>query len=118
MYIIILILVLVQNVYEVEKISDHVIYLRDGKPSDFLNLEKSEENGLTIELDTKNSRAALEQVFKEVHLNKIDYNGGVYILSFTEGTSFNDVLMAISKNNFNIQYIRDISTSTRRFFVS
>lgn len=106
-----------QQLYEVEKVSDHVIYLRNGKPTNHLNLEEKENNNLIIELDSKNSRAQIEQVFSNNELQKLEFNGGVYILYFTKGISFNDVLIIIAKNDFSVQYIRDISKSTRRFFV-
>ncbi|AUC84672.1 ABC transporter ATP-binding protein [Polaribacter sp. ALD11] len=106
-----------QQLYEVEKISDEVIYLRNGKPSADLNLEAEEKNKLIVEIDTKNSRDEIVMVFNNNQLEKLEFNGGVYILYFKEGFSFNDCLAAISKNNFSLQYIRDISKSTRRFFV-
>ncbi len=106
-----------QQLYEVEKVSDDVIYLRNGKPDEVLNLEKKENNSLVIELDSENSRDKVEVLFSNEELKKIEFNGGVYILYFNEGITFNDVLSTISKNEFSIQYIRDISNSTRRFFV-
>ncbi|CAL2089766.1 ABC transporter ATP-binding protein [Tenacibaculum sp. 190524A02b] len=105
-----------QQLYEVEKISDEVIYLRDGKPSEAL--EKAEEDGsLIVELDTENTRESIEELFKEINLQKVEFNGGVYILYFKEPTTFNDLLLKIAKANFSIKYIRDISASTRRYFV-
>jgi len=105
-----------QQLYEVEKISDHVIYLRNGKPSDQLNLEQ-EETGLIVELDADNSRDEIEAIFSKVGLNKLENNGGVYILYFDSELSFHELLSIIAKNEMKVQYIRDISKSTRRFFV-
>jgi len=104
-----------QQLYEVEKISDDVIYLRNGQPT--VNLNLNEKHNLVIELDSENSRDKVEALFINNELKKIEFNGGVYILYFDEGITFNDVLTTISRNEFNIQYIRDISNSTRRFFV-
>jgi len=106
-----------QQLYEVEKISDEVIYLRNGKPSNYLNLEEKEESHLIVELDTENSREELESIFNSIQLEKLEFNGGVYILYFKENTLFNDVLTAIAKNQLKVEYIRNISNSTRRFFV-
>ncbi len=107
-----------QQLYEVEKISDEVIYLRNGKPSESLNIEDNKnEDGLIVEIDTENSREQIEKLFHKNKLNKIEFNGGVYILYFKKEFTFNDCLITLAKNNFKIQYIRDISTSTRRFFV-
>ena len=104
-----------QQLYEVEKISDAVIYLRNGKPTEDLNNE--EENKLIIELDSDNSREELEQAFEAIQLEKLEFNGGVYILYFKEQITFNDVLIAIAKKELKAAYIRNISNSTRRFFV-
>ncbi|WP_299836227.1 ABC transporter ATP-binding protein [uncultured Tenacibaculum sp.] len=107
-----------QQLYEVEKVSDEVIYLRNGKPTDLLGINTDEENKLIIELDTTNSREEIEKVFEEYDLEQIEYNGGVYIIYFKDNDiTFNTVLSIIASNNFKIQYIRDISKSTRRFFV-
>lgn len=106
-----------QQLYEVEKISDQVIYLRNGKPTNDLNVEEETKKSLILELDAKNSREELEIVFNSLNLEKLDFNGGVYILYFKNTVSFNAVLMAIAKNELKVDYIRDISNSTRRFFV-
>ena len=106
-----------QQLYEVEKISDHVIYLRNGKLSNNSSLEENTENHLVVELDSGNSREEIEQALTNKNLVKIEYNGGVYILYFKENITFNDLLSLISTHNLKVQYIRDISNSTRRFFV-
>lgn len=106
-----------QQLYEVEKISDHVIYLRNGKLSNNNSTEENTENHLVVELDSGNSREEIEQVLTNENLVKIEYNGGVYILYFNENITFNDLLSLISTHNLKVQYIRDISNSTRRFFV-
>jgi len=106
-----------QQLYEVEKISDHVIYLRNGKLSNNSSLEENTENHLVVELDSVNSRNEIEQALTNENLVKIEYNGGVYILYFNENITFNDLLSLISTHNLKVQYIRDISNSTRRFFV-
>ena len=50
-------------------------------------------------------------------LEKLEFNGGVYILYFKPNFSLNTILITLAKNDISIQYIRDISKSTRRFFV-
>lgn len=106
-----------QQLYEVEKVSDQVIYLRNGKPSNHLNIEDKENNNLIIELDTTSTRSDIEDTFSNGELEKVEFNGGVYILYFKPEITFNNVLLVIAKNNHSIQCIRDISKSTRRFFV-
>ena len=106
-----------QQLYEVEKTSDDVIYLRNGQPIASLDIEEKGQYNLVVELDSENARDKVEGLFINNELKKIEFNGGVYILYFNEGITFNDVLTIISKKEFSIKYIRDISNSTRRFFV-
>lgn len=105
-----------QQLYEVEKISDQVVYLRNGKPSEQLNLEKT-VSGLIVELDIDGARDEIEALFKNDGLQKLEFNGGVYILYFEDSLSFQDLLSRLSTSEMKVQYIRDISESTRRFFV-
>jgi ABC-2 type transport system ATP-binding protein len=104
-----------QQLYEVEKVSDSVIYLKDGKPSKTSTVNDREN--VIIELDTKNTRADLESTFNNEVLDGIEFNGGVYILYFKKEIEFNKVLSILSKSSLKITYIRDISKSTRRFFI-
>ncbi len=105
-----------QQLYEVEKISDQVIYLRNGKPSEQLDLENA-VSGLIVELDIDASREQIEELFTSKRLKKVEFNGGVYILYFDESFTFQQMLAVLSQTDLKVQYIRNISESTRRFFV-
>lgn len=107
-----------QQLYEVEKISDQVIFLKKGKYSE-LHDESSEENSsLIIEMDTKADREQLMKVFEDLDLEKLNFNGGIYVAHFATTTSFSDVLTQLGAQKVPLTYIRDISASTRRFFVN
>lgn len=103
-----------QQLYEVEKVSDKVIYLRNGLSSSHFN---EEEKYLIIELDTENSREDINEVFSHLPLEKLVFNGGVYILYFKENITFSEVVIAVGNKQLKVESIRDISKSTRRFFV-
>ena len=107
-----------QQLYEVEKISDEVIFLKNGKYRS--NVEQSDDHNahLILEIDTQNSREDLLQLFGGLNLENMTYNGGVYIATFDKGTDFNEALRALGASQKEITYIRNISTSTRRFFVN
>lgn len=107
-----------QQLYEVEKISDKVIFLKNGKYKDNSELQSLENEGLIIEIDTPNSREDLLEIFKNFELEKLNFNGGVYVGYFSVKTEFYDVLSALGQAKIQIIYIRNISTSTRRFFVN
>jgi ABC-2 type transport system ATP-binding protein len=107
-----------QQLYEVEKVSDKVIFLKNGQYKDNSELKNEENDGLIIEIDTSSSREELLKVFESFNLEKLNFNGGVYVAYFSADTAFSDVMAALGNAKTNIIYIRNISSSTRRFFVS
>ena len=108
-----------QQLFEVEKISDKVIFLRNGQYTDNAEATATEEAmPLIVEIDTTNTREELMAVFKAFALEKLNYNGGVYVAYFRPNTEYSAVLEALGKAKIDLTYIRNISASTRRFFVS
>jgi ABC-2 type transport system ATP-binding protein len=108
-----------QQLYEVEKISDKVIYLKDGKLNgNNLTEINNDNNQLIIEIDCDCKREELVEIFSDLELVKLNFNGGVYVAYFNINTSFSSVLEALGKNKIDVTYTRNISNSTRRFFVS
>ena len=108
-----------QQLFEVEKISDKVIFLRNGQYTDNAEATTTEEAmPLIVEIDTTNTREELMAVFKAFALEKLNYNGGVYVAYFRPNTEYSTVLEALGKAKIDLTYIRNISASTRRFFVS
>ena len=108
-----------QQLFEVEKISDKVIFLRNGQYTDNAEATATEEAmPLIVEIDTTNTREELIAVFKAFALEKLNYNGGVYVAYFRPNTEYSAVLEALGKAKIDLTYIRNISASTRRFFVS
>ena len=108
-----------QQLFEVEKISDKVIFLRNGQYTDNAEATTTEEAmPLIVEIDTTNTREELMAVFKAFALEKLNYNGGVYVAYFRPNTEYSAVLEALGKAKIDLTYIRNISASSRRFFVS
>ena len=108
-----------QQLYEVEKISDKVIYLKDGKYTENIsNPNEKSETGLIVELDCDASRETLMTLFNPLKIKKLVFNGGIYIAYFSAETPFASVLETLGKNKIEVTYTRNISDSTRRFFVS
>ena len=108
-----------QQLFEVEKISDKVIFLRNGQYTDNAEATATEEAmPLIVEIDTTNTREELMAVFKAFALEKLNYNGGVYVAYFRPNTEYSAVLEALGNAKIGLTYIRNISASTRRFFVS
>lgn len=107
-----------QQLYEVEKMSDKVIFLKNGRYKENANQEILDATDLIIELDTKASREHLYEVFAELGLQKMIFNGGIYVAYFDSKIEFHDVIFALGKSKTPLTYIRNISTSTRRFFMN
>lgn len=109
-----------QHIYEVEKVSDSIIFIRDGIARyDAKNIPgevQTEGSELILELEVKAGRDILKAALDEVGLTRIQYNGGVYLLHFNAATSSSDVLGALAKNEVETLYFRNISQSSRRFF--
>jgi len=105
-----------QQLYEVEKVSDKVIFLKNGQ---YKNNENGliSDNQLIIEIDTSNSREDLLETFKNFKLEKLNFNGGVFVAYFAEETELYQVISALGNAKIQITYLRNISNSTRRFFV-
>lgn len=106
-----------QQLYEVEKVSDLVIFLKNGKYKDNTVTEENQNQQLIIELDTEEKRDKIIAAFASLQLEKLNYNGGAYVATFHGDTAFSSVLSALGNSGITVIYIRDISASTRRFFV-
>lgn len=109
-----------QQLYEVEKVSDKIIYLENGRlVSDSSQTKtESEDNHLILELDSSSSRDELQLQLQKIGLVKMNYNGGNYILYFPKEKSINDVMTVLGTENISVTYLRDISNSSRRFFLN
>lgn len=107
-----------QQLYEVEKISDKVIFLKNGQYKDNSELQDTEKSHLIIEIDTTESREKLLEIFRDFSPEKLNFNGGIFVVYFPSETKFSEVMKALGNAGAEIVYIRNISSSTRRFFVS
>ncbi len=113
-----------QQLYEVEKTSDQVIFLKNGIQknlhSDILTNNDDEviKNQLIIEFESSLSQDALAEIFNNHSLISLQFNGGTFIGTFSEKISIFDFMQIVLDNKIPLQYFRNISNSTRRFFVS
>ena len=108
-----------QQLYEVEKVSDKVIYLKNGKYKENTETAVNDSNSqLIIEIDCNSKRDTLKDAFTNLNLKKLVFNGGIYVAYFSIDTPFYTVLEAMGKHKIEVTYTRNITNSTRRFFVS
>ncbi len=111
-----------QQLYEVEKTSDQVIFLKQGKqknlhenkPEDTATIQKQ----LVIEFESEWTQGNLNDIFKQHGLVSLQFNGGTYIATFSGDKTIYDFMKTVTDNTIPLAYFRNISNSTRRFFVS
>lgn len=107
-----------QQLFEVEKIADKVLFLRKGVLEYFSEKEKPLVLEKTIlELEANTSILELKELLSSFNDSKISFNGGIFTIEIQEQAAFKKVLSVLSNVNFEVIYIRDISNSTRRFFI-
>ena len=112
-----------QQLYEVEKTSDQVIFLKHGKQKNLHEKPVSEneiapENNLVIEFESEWSQSQLGDVFAKKNMISLQFNGGTYIVTFPESMTVYDFMQLAIETKIPLHYFRNISNSTRRFFVS
>jgi len=109
-----------QQLYEVEKVSDAVIFLKDGVPK----YQKLSENEALVqvqsvfEIEGNIAKIALDNALEILNPTSIKYNGGVFVVVFDKTIGMNELLSVLAKSSLQILSIRDISRSSRRFFES
>jgi ABC-2 type transport system ATP-binding protein len=105
-----------QQLYEVEKVSDEVVFLQNGKPSSFNNLKNTEgDNVLVVEIEIDNSKESLLSALQSVQIQEIKLIGSNFYIEI-KNTDSPTFLQLLLQNKINLKYYRDISLSTRRFF--
>lgn len=116
-----------QQLYAVESASDQVIFLKEGKPRMLHDLKPEsavedhtqETSELYVcEFECKLSHAELSALFNEIGLKKLQVNGGTFVAQFSIDVTQKEFFDIFVSNNVKLDYYRDISNSTRRFFLS
>ncbi len=108
-----------QQLYEVEKTSDQVVFLKHGEQKN-LNAENVNEGvgkELVIEFESDWNQEQLHAVLSRLNLSRLQHNGGTFIAYFSPTVSVKDFLQISIQKDIPVKYFRDISNSTRRFFV-
>jgi ABC-2 type transport system ATP-binding protein len=108
-----------QQLYEVEKVSDKILFLDNGQliSQTFRKEEKEEYNSLIVEFDSDAKREELNDLLGQLGLERLHYNGGNYIAYFPQEKNMSDILYILGKSKIHVSYLRDISRSSRRFFI-
>ena len=107
-----------QQLYEVEKISDLVIFLKQGQAQYQSKQQAATENtDLMIEIEGPFEREQLQNCMAACQIKDIQFNGGVYVLTFNASTPIYAVYKSIAEHQLPVLYLRNITHSSRRFFI-
>ncbi len=109
-----------QQLYEVEKTSDQVIFLKQGVQKNLHDDTNAtpEDKLLVIEFETEWTQSTLNGIFAPYGLISLQFNGGTYVATFHSQSTIHDFMKIAVANELPLTYFRNISNSTRRFFVS
>ncbi len=106
-----------QQLYEVEKTSNQVVFLKRGSQKN-LNTENDVAKNCIIEFESSLNLSDLKQAFTSLEVISLEQNGGTFIVTFSEKIEMNDFLKVVINQSIPMTYMRNISNSTRRFFVN
>ena len=106
-----------QQLYEVEKTSNQVVFLKRGTQKN-LNAENDVTKNCIIEFESSLNLGDLKQTLTALEVISLEQNGGTFIATFPEKIEMNDFLKVVINQSIPMTYIRNISNSTRRFFVN
>lgn len=106
-----------QQLYEVEKTSNQVVFLKRGSQKN-LNTENDVAKNCIIEFESSLNLSDLKQAFTALEVISLEQNGGTFIATFPENIQMNDFLKVVINQSIPLTYMRNISNSTRRFFVN
>ncbi len=103
-----------QQLHEVEKVADTVIFIKDGNCL-YSSADKAEKiTSTAIEFETMLDRESIHRLFAAGSVS-LQYNGGFYTIEST-GLSAAEILATLVNAKVPLTYYRDITYSTKRFF--
>lgn len=103
-----------QQLYEVEKNSSQIIFLKNGKQQD---LSRGEVASLIIEFETDENITELKRKLSQLPLQSLEQNGSTFVAVFHKEMKREDFIRFCLEQGVNIAYFRDISKSSRVFFL-
>lgn len=105
-----------QQLYEVEKTSNQVVFLKQGVQRN-LNEDKEVEKLFIVEFETTETISVLNEKLAAIHLISLEQNGGTLIGTFPIEVTIATFMKTLINEQIEVNYLRNITNSTRRFFV-
>lgn len=102
-----------QQLHEVEKVADTVLFIKNGECLFQTNKHSQEIKGISVELETSSDRESILDALGAAV--QVQFNGNYFTITSVSYTS-QEVLQKLLKANISVSYFRDITYSTKRFF--
>ncbi len=107
-----------QQLHEVEKVADHIIFLREGE-SVYNSTSDSQEKINThteIELETSSNREIILACLQNIEGLSVANQGGLFIIRSHPSVPSTQLLTKLVEGQVEIRYFRDLTHSTKKFF--
>ncbi len=103
-----------QQLHEVEKVADEVIFIKQGSCLYKSNDGEGKIKSNAVEFETKTDREIIMGLFDGANI-ELQFNGGFYtIISYQ--LSSQEIISTLVDAKIGVTYFRDITYSTKRFF--
>ncbi len=103
-----------QQLHEVEKVADTVIFIKNGNCLYSSNDKEEKITSTAVEFETAADRETVLQIFGDENI-ELQFNGGFYTIT-TAAFTAQQILGKMVQQNLPLTYFRDITYSTKRFF--
>jgi len=103
-----------QQLHEVEKVADSVIFIKQGNCIYKSNDAEGKVSSNAVEFETSADRESIISLFGEGNI-ELKFNGGFYTI-ISSGLSSQEIIAKMIDARIPVTYFRDITYSTKRFF--
>jgi len=103
-----------QQLHEVEKVADTVLFIKNGECVYKTGDDTATKEVFVLEIETNATREQIIDVLGDSNI-QLQFNGGFYTIS-SSSLNAQQVVANLINNNISINYFRDITHSTKRFF--
>jgi ABC-2 type transport system ATP-binding protein len=103
-----------QQLHEVEKVADEVIFIKQGNCLYKNNIAEGKTTSNAVEFETKADRESIIALFGQGNI-ELQFNGGFYTI-ISAHLSSQEIIGKMIDAKIIITYFRDITYSTKRFF--
>jgi ABC-2 type transport system ATP-binding protein len=103
-----------QQLHEVEKVADTVIFIKQGACMYSSNDVQTTAKSTAVEFETTATRESIVALFVEKEI-ELHFNGGFYTI-ISSSFSPEQIIKKLINSEMPISYFRDITNSTKRFF--